>query len=665
MKFLTILFQIVCITGLQAQLKETDSLLTVLSADVPDSVFRKNSTLFWGKLSNYDPSDYKAGLIRALTKEELSASQNKKFKISGRLNLILASLYEQQLMQDSALYYYFNATKSFEKGGDLKNSATTYYTIARIYYYKNNMTEANRYVNHLLTYYEQKGDDAQENLMTAYMFKAILLQNINDSIKDAGRIYDKAIRIGEKIRSGLLGVLYNNYGEYLDMTAAPVADRLLYFDKAKKTDINGDGSVTAYASFCISKIYWKIKKYDDAIKELSPAVTYWVKTSRFNDLLNAYELSYMIYEAKGDYKNTAYYLKKHMKLNDSLNKLTNSQNMAELDKKFQVEKKDKELLKLKEKAAIEQLEKEKQENKSMMLMIGIGFSLLLGGVALFAYFNKQKANKLLDQEKQVVEQQKEILEIKNKEILDSINYAKRIQNAILPSDHFFKEVFKESFIFYKPKDIVAGDFYWLYQKNNLTYLAVCDCTGHGVPGALVSVVCNNSLERAVNEFNLSKPSDILDKTRELVKVAFKGSDENVNDGMDMSLVCFPANIKTSTVQIQFAGANNPVYYIENNELKELEPDKQPIGNYAYEKPFTNHTASINADTCLYFYSDGYPDQFGGPKGKKFKYKQLNEMLLANSKQALTQQHQIMQTTFENWRGNLEQVDDVCVIGIRI
>lgn len=650
---------------LLSQNKTIDSLISILTSNPPDSVFNKVTLKLNKESAKLNAEDYKPGIIKTFTAIDNKALQNKNYKESARANRVLANLYEGLLIQDSAIYYFLRSIRNYEKIGDLTNLATVYYRIARIYYYKGNYKEAINYVNLLLVYGEQNVEEKSDGLVTTYMFKAILLQNTPDSIKKARKYYQKAIELAERKQIATLGILYNNYGEYLDMSDANYQESLKYFDKAKNFNpSHPDSSTIAYASFCIAKIYWKLKKYNEAINELQWPAKFWARVGNVNDLLNAYESFYWFYESKGDYKNTVVYIKKHMQLKDSINKLTNSKTLVELDTKYQVEKKDKQLLLLKEKAAIEQLEKEKQENRSLMLTIGIGVSLLFGGFALYAYLNKQKANKLLDNEKKLVEQQKEILEVKNKEILDSINYAKRIQNAILPAESLFADVFKEYFIFYKPKDIVAGDFYWLYQKHGNIYLAVCDCTGHGVPGALVSVVCNNSLERAVNEFNLSKPSDILNKTRELVKEAFSGNEENVNDGMDMSLICFPSKRNSETITIQIAAANNPVWYCTNNQMNVIEADKQPIGNYTNEKPFNTVEMTIK-DGVFYLFSDGYADQFGGPKGKKFKYKALNELLVNSSNLNLEEQKNTLQQTFENWKGSLEQVDDVCIIGIKV
>jgi serine phosphatase RsbU (regulator of sigma subunit) len=251
------------------------------------------------------------------------------------------------------------------------------------------------------------------------------------------------------------------------------------------------------------------------------------------------------------------------------------------------------------------------------------------------------------------------VEEKQKEITDSINYAKRIQEAILPSFDFIKTHLPDSFIYYQPKDIVAGDFYWAEKVGDDFFIAAADCTGHGVPGALVSVVCCNALNRTVNEFKLSEPGKILDKTRELVLESFSKNGADIKDGMDISLISINGNV------VKWAGANNPLWYYQNNDLKELKANKQPIGKTDNPEPFTTHIIELKKGDSLYLFTDGFADQFGGPKGKKFKYKQLEELLISTNQLSVSSQHETLKSTLNSWKGSLEQVDDICIIAIRV
>jgi len=268
-------------------------------------------------------------------------------------------------------------------------------------------------------------------------------------------------------------------------------------------------------------------------------------------------------------------------------------------------------------------------------------------------------NKEITKQKEEVEKQKEIVEEAHKEITDSIQYAKRIQSAILPPLKIVKEYLPQSFILYKPKDVVAGDFYWMVHKDDKVLFAAADCTGHGVPGAMISVVCNNGLNRSVREYGLTDPGKILDKTREIVISEFEKSEEDVKDGMDIALCTLEGNT------LQYAGANNPLWIIRNGEVLETKANKQPIGKFDKPQPYTTHTFELQKGDAIYIFSDGYVDQFGGEKGKKFKAKALRELLLSIQGKSMEEQRTIIGKAFENWKGSLEQIDDVCVIGVKI
>ena len=286
------------------------------------------------------------------------------------------------------------------------------------------------------------------------------------------------------------------------------------------------------------------------------------------------------------------------------------------------------------------------------------------------------ATKEIREQKEEVEQQKEIVDKAHQEIRDSINYAKRIQSAILPSQKLVKEYLPESFILYKPKDVVAGDFYWLEYKEGKTLFAAADCTGHGVPGAMVSVVCNNGLNRSVREYGLTEPAEILSKTRDIVIKEFEKSEEAVQDGMDISMCA----LNTQTNQLLWSGANNPIWIINKNRTDwpegsrpfinmeggvEIKPNKQAIGKVYNPQPFTTHKIQLQKGDALYIFSDGYQDQFGGEKGKKFKSINFKKLLLSIQSESMEKQREIIDKVFEEWRGEENQVDDVCVIGVKI
>lgn len=301
--------------------------------------------------------------------------------------------------------------------------------------------------------------------------------------------------------------------------------------------------------------------------------------------------------------------------------------------------------------------------------------------------------------------QKELVEEKNKKITDSIQYALRIQTAILPPEKLVKEHLKNSFVLYMPKDIVAGDFYWMEtveftkddlrdtiadkssfvnRQSSIILFAACDCTGHGVPGAMVSVMCHNALNRAVREYGLTQPAKILDKVTELVQDNFSKSEDEIQDGMDASLCALhlaplsfgegsgvrlpQVGISSPDQQVrllEWAGANNPLWIIRNGEIIEYKPDKQPIGKYKYRKPYTNHQIELQQGDTIYIFSDGYHDQFGDNGEKKLTKKGLKQILLSIQHLNMEQQREELVKLHSQWKGQIEQIDDICVIGVRV
>jgi serine phosphatase RsbU (regulator of sigma subunit) len=299
--------------------------------------------------------------------------------------------------------------------------------------------------------------------------------------------------------------------------------------------------------------------------------------------------------------------------------------------------------------------------------MAMGGAVLLLVLALFIfnrYKIKQKANTLLEKQKTEINNQKIIIEVKQKEIIDSINYAKRIQYTLLANADFLNEHLPEHFVFFQPKDIVSGDFYWATTINNKFVLVTADCTGHGVPGAFMSLLNMSFLNEAIIEKKIDSPDKILDYVRERIIHSLnpEGAETESKDGMDATVCIY--DFKGGW--LRFASANNPLWVIRKNELIEFKADKMPVGNYYGDlHPFTLNTLGLRKGDIVYSFTDGFSDQFGGESGKKFKYKPLQQLLLANCDKPMQEQKNILEKTINDWKGNLEQVDDILVIGIRI
>ncbi len=261
-----------------------------------------------------------------------------------------------------------------------------------------------------------------------------------------------------------------------------------------------------------------------------------------------------------------------------------------------------------------------------------------------------------------IRMQKEQIERQNKEIKYSFDYAKRIQSKVLPPVDVFESLFKEHFIFLKPRDIVSGDFYWISQKESKTFITASDCTGHGVPGSLMSMLGITMLHEIVNEKNFSHSDDILNELRINIARTLKqeGKPGEQKDGMDMVLLIYDHEAK----ELEFSGANNPMYIIRDGRMIEYKGNNMPVAYYDNMTDFTRHTIKMKKGDRIYLFTDGFPDQFGGPDGKKFKYKPFKELLLEVHERPMEEQRRILQMVFDEWKGNLDQIDDVLVMGLR-
>ena len=432
-----------------------------------------------------------------------------------------------------------------------------------------------------------------------------------------------------------------------------------------------DAQLKAFSTIHLARGYLSIGEVTNAIKLASQALKVEEDLGAKKEIKDIHNLLAEAYKTDKNYKEALAHLEKFLKLDQQQASLLSAANISSLESKMEKEK-HQHTLKLKQEEVVLKNAKIKQQSiQNIGLVIVLFFAIGFIVLAVRSYRIKKRDAETIMKQKLMVEQA-------HQEIKDSIIYAKRIQSAILPPAKLVKEYLKESFILYKPKDVVAGDFYWMETINSeewrvmsgenpslntrdsqLVLFAAADCTGHGVPGAMVSVVCNNALNRSVREHGLTNPGEILNKTREIVIQEFEKSDEDVKDGMDIALCSLQGN------KLQYAGANNPLWMIRNGELIETKANKQPIGQFDNPEPYTTHTFELEQGDAIYIFSDGYLDQFGGEKGKKFKATAFRSLLLSIQDKTMEEQKTIINESFETWKGSLEQIDDVCVIGVKI
>ncbi|MBN8695222.1 MAG: tetratricopeptide repeat protein [Bacteroidetes bacterium] len=607
-------------------------------------------------LAAYYSNEYETALEHYKQARDLAIQLKNNSKLAVALNNI-GLVYDDKADYNNALSYYLQSLKLVEGTGESKYQlASTLNNIALIYQSQGKYDQAlefhERALNIKRSIGNKKGEGSSlHNIGLVYKLKGEYDKSLN--------YYDQALKLREAIHdeSGYALTLNNIGSVYESKNELQKAKE--YFEKSlairERLKDKYSLSITLFSlgSNCASR-----KEYAKAEEYLGRAMNI-AKEIGGKDLIKyGYETYASMYFERGEYKKAFEHQKQFIDIKDSILNETNSKQLNELQTKYETEKKQKELELVTKESQIQALELNKNKMWMFVLIIAILLVLTLAGLFYNRYNLKQKANELLEHRNNEITQQK-------KEITDSINYAKRIQESILPPQDHWKKILPNSFIFYRPKDIVSGDFYWIEQRKNTVCFAAVDCTGHGVPGALMSVVGFNLLTQAVNEVGLTKPSDILQHLDAGVTKTLRQSENSkgVKDGMDLSL----CSIDLNTNELQYAGAFNSLYYVSDNQLHEIKADKFPIGVNldGVVDNYTNHTVQLKKGDCVYLFSDGYADQFGGPRGKKFKYNQLKEMFLTLSSKDLDDQKKEIEKVFDSWKGELEQVDDVVIIGVRI
>ncbi len=443
------------------------------------------------------------------------------------------------------------------------------------------------------------------------------------------------------------------------------AEALQYYEKGRvllDSAHSKEGLQNLYMSQ--GDFYFKRKQYKEAEENALRSMQLAKELGYPGSIkLNSYLLS-SIYSAQGRYKEAFDMHVLFKQMADSVSNVASHRAAAN----FEFLKKDAERQALQDKKdALQEKEQQQQRLISYALSAGLVLVLLLALFIYRGYRQKQQANKIISEQKAVVEE-------KQKEILDSIHYAKRIQGALLASESLLNEHLPEHFVLYKPKDIVSGDFYWATPINPSTssgqahqpstiILCVADCTGHGVPGAFMSLLNISLLNEAILEKKISKTNEVFDRLRSsIITVLNPQGEQESKDGMDGILCSFDLK----NLVMEYTAANNSFYIVRGRELITCAADKMPVGRSPREQePFTLHKVPLQKGDIIYTLTDGYADQFGGPKGKKFKYKQLEELFLSIAAKPMEEQRSVLDSVFNDWKGELEQVDDVLVIGVRV
>lgn len=572
-----------------------------------------------------------------------------------------------------AIDYWTQSLQMKEESGDQLGMANTLNNIGNIHKAQNDNTKAAEYYNQSLAIYQQI-DHPDGVAVTSANLAGIYLDlgDIQRALELYMQCYEMSAAADDK--NGIsdayngLGLVYKTLGK-LDSAET-------YFNQSLALrETIGDVKGMAESLDHLANVYFEQGKFKEALRFSERSMQLANEMSSRQHIKSAAETLWKIHKKTHNTDRALEMYELYIQMRDSLQSEENRMEIIRHEFEYQYEKQATadsilaaESNKIKDAQLVAKNLESKQRKTQNYILLGIlALTLVLGGL-IFQRFRVTKMQKgIIERQKLQVDQAYGILEVKNREITDSIKYAKRIQNAILPTNKRLREGLNDSFILFLPKDIVAGDFYWLEERDGKILVAACDCTGHGVPGAMVSVVCVSGLNRAVRENGLTDPGKILDKTRELVIAEFEKSDDDVKDGMDISLAAILPGEADGSRSLEWSGANNPLWIFRKDlkRIEEIKPNKQPIGKAEKPVPFKSHRLTVHKGDILYLLTDGFKDQFGGKKGKKFKAANLKKLLLAIHAEPMETQKKHIAEAFDNWKGNSEQVDDVCILGVRI
>ncbi|OFX44255.1 MAG: hypothetical protein A2046_14020 [Bacteroidetes bacterium GWA2_30_7] len=665
---------------------------------------------------------------------ELRIKLNDLKGISGTYNNI-GVVYKNQGKYEQAIQYFQKALEIFEKRNDSLNISNCLSNMGSIQDDLKNYTLALEYFQSSL---EIKKILGNEKDIASCLMNIGSVYKDNSNLEKAFEYYKNSLKIFEKIsdKRGIASC-YSNIGTYYEMYEN-FKLAIEYYEKAITIkEVLGDkyGISLLFSNLANINIRLADSKnitkqqaeqyYKESVKYSSQALTLAKETSSLPRVNTAYQALYKGWGKLNNYKKAFEYAELFININDSLLSTEKAKILEEMEAKYQSEKKQLNIEKLENEKKLqnETIARKDAENRKQRILIFsfiAGFiTILIFSILLFRLFTqKKKAFKLLslkneeilqkneeintqkeeiESQRDIVILQKEHIETIHKEVTDSINYAKYIQEAVIPSNLKIDKLLDDYFILFKPKNIVSGDFYWITNVNEWLIIAVADCTGHGVPGAFMSMLGISFLNEIVRKQEVKQANEVLNLLRISIIDALSqtGKNEEQKDGMDISLVVIKSQIPSFKSKVpssellesynaQWAGANNPLWIIRNIKnlsglkenkdllnfqnlanLEEFKGDKMPIAIHDNMIDFTNHELILQKDDIIYLMTDGYEDQFGGTKGRKFLSKNLKQLLIANCQLSMEEQKQVLEKTLNEWIGEGEQIDDITVLGIRI
>lgn len=569
----------------------------------------------------------------------------------------LGSVYRLYGNYELAINQHLEALGIYEGLQNNEGIAWSALNIARLFKMMNNYQKSIDYVNQSLGIYN-KIEEKQE-----------LSTGVTLCLKELGSIYyemgdlKNAVEYSEKViernkitnnKLGIANSLSTLAKIYFNAENYKKSKVFLIQAQELKDSLNDNTEIASILRY-LGKIYLTEGNYAKAREHLNNSLDFAQKQGLKEDIKETYLALSELYEHTNNLKKAHEYYKRFTDLKDNLY----NQEINERELQYEFDKEQRRIEFEQHQKEVDQKAKlQKQKIFTWVFVGGFLFMIILAYVIFKSYQRKKRTNVILTKQRDQITQQNTI-------ITDSIEYARRIQSALFPQKKFMNKVLKDYFIYMKPKNIVSGDFYWVSEKEDKLIIAVSDCTGHGVPGAFMSMLGIAFLNEIVNKNEKIYANEILDQLRENIidalhqEYGVRGS----KDGMDMALCV----IDKKTLKMQYAGAYNSVFVIRNKEMFELKADKMPIGIHAIKvnKGFTNQDLDLEKNDIIYLFSDGYIDQFGGEKGMKFKQKSFKEILVKISDKSLDMQKNEIEKTMKEWQGELSQLDDMMIMGVKI
>lgn len=592
-------------------------------------------------------------------------STNQLDELANSYNL-LALVYISSHQNSKGLEYLFKAIEIAQKSGNQKSIANIYVNIGNSLKKQDKLEKA-------LEHHQKALNIAQEINYTDAL--VVALNNIGDiylnqkKFRLARAFFKRSINMDKtpfKLKSRSA---YSNIGHLHFELGEPFIAKEYYQKSIEIAQRNLNESGKAIGYFNLGKMNFYLNNYNNSIDYLDKVIHIALQLQDIYLQQDAYQYLAKNYDNLKDYKKAFNCFETFHTLKDSIDQLKQQTKLNELQVRYDIKQKEKTIDALKKKRTIDKLKMLNDENKQTIykfIALGVFFIvlfLILGAYLLYnRYRESKKINKSLTDKNHIIESQR------NK-ILDSINYAQRIQNSILIPEDDIKHIIPKSFVFYKPRDIVSGDLYWIKRLDQKIVVACIDCTGHGVPGAFLTLIANMLLKSIVEERKTSNPSKILEQLDEGI-INTLGQEDHKNgsrDGLDISICVIDERNQT----IEYAGAMNPIYIVQSHQLTALKANIVSIGGKAIrpgikeKKKFNTHTLSYNNDTSIYLLTDGYLDQFGGPKNAKFNSNRFKELILKIYQKDMKEQKSIIEETLYDWKKDQKQIDDILVIGLRL